>query len=270
MENQTQDSIPLPTATNALRLASSLLQEHPSLLMPPLLMLVMTSALVGAAPSALTVVSLGLLNLAVTGGWYSLILIAARKEPLRWDDFLAGVGRHFYPLVSGTMLFFCAMMAVILPLTFIGLRWAGDPRKLPLAQLQQQVAKGNLSIAPQWMDLLTRWSVILLVALAVYALLSYFLLLWNQVVVLERTHWIKAWAKSARMAIQFWKPLCAILTVNGLAWLVAVLLKLVGGGFAGAVLASFASLVAEIYFRTAYTTFTFLALPPPAEAAEAE
>lgn len=237
------------------------------MLVPPLLMLVLTSALVGAAPSPLTVVSLGLLNLAVTGGWYALILLAARKEPLRWDDFLTGVGRHFYPLVSGTMVFFCAMMAVILPLTFVGLRWAGDPRKIPLSQLQQQLAKGDMTIAPQWMELLTRWSMILLVALLIYAVSSYFLLLWNQVVVLERTHWIKAWTKSARLAVRFWKPLCAILTVNGLAWLVAVLLKLIGGGFVGAVLASFASLVAEIYFRTAYTTFTFLASPAPVEEA---
>ncbi|HEY9766426.1 MAG TPA: hypothetical protein V6C82_08665, partial [Chroococcales cyanobacterium] len=141
-------------------------------------------------------------------------------------------------------------------------RWAGDPSRIPFSRLQIQLSKGDLSgLDPGILLTLTRWSLIFCLVFLFYGLFSYFLLLWKQAVVIRLVSWPQAWALSARMAVKYWKPLCAILTVNGLAWLVAVVLRLAGNSLTGPLLAlltfsaSFASLVAEVYFRAAFTVF---------------
>ncbi|HBN08410.1 MAG TPA: hypothetical protein DD435_07105 [Cyanobacteria bacterium UBA8530] len=238
------------------------MQERPILMMPPLVMVLLSGFLLGSGFQPTTLISLGLLNLAVTGGWYRMLALATLNRPSGMDEFLSGIGRHFVQLVLGSLVFFLGLILLVAPWMPLAKRWAGDPSRIPFASLQVQLSKGDLSaLDPGMLLTLSRWSLILSLVFLLYGLASYFLLLWKQAVVIRLLSWPQAWALSARMALKYWKPLFAILTVNGLAWLVAVVLLQAAKIFTGPLLAlltfsaSFASLVAEVYFRAAFTVF---------------
>lgn len=258
-----------PTATSSFRLTSQVLQEHPSLMLPPFLLIILSSVLVGTGSLRAqfgTLVSLSLLNLAVTGGWYKLIVLAVAQKKLHWDDFLTGIGQHFWQLLLGSLVFFSTLGLASAPFIFGGIKWAGNPRALPLENIQKHLLAGKIElIAPEHLLVLSKWMIIFCIIGALYGIMSYFLLLWNQAIVVREESWLNAWRTSFHLTTSAWKPICAILVVNAFAWFIAITFRVMPLGPIALLLSSLASLVAEIYFRIAFTVFVSQKYPLPEE-----
>lgn len=236
---------------------------------PPFLLILLSSILVGSGSLKAqlgTLVSLSLLNLAVTGGWYKLIALAAAQKKLHWDDFLTGIGQHFWQLVLGNLVFFSTLGLASIPFVLGGLKWAGDPRKLPLESIQKHLLAGKIeTIAPEHLLILSKWMIIFCIIGALYGIMSYFLLLWNQAIVVREESWLGAWRTSFHLTTAAWKPVSAILMVNALAWFAAIFFRILPLGPIALILSSVASLVAEIYFRIAFTVFVSQKYPQEEE-----
>lgn len=198
----------MPSVQQLLSRAGALLRAHPLLWTPPLaIALLMALANPGgpnvSGPMFLVV---SLINLAVTLGWLELIDTADRGEKPTWDAFFTAIGRHFQPMVLGSLAALLVVLAVALPLVLLAVVWA-DPavltalgKELPALTKQLQANPDALaSLQPAYLVAMSRLLVGVMAGAIWYGLVSLALLYWNQALVLGKLGWREAWKDSWAM-----------------------------------------------------------------------
>jgi heme/copper-type cytochrome/quinol oxidase subunit 3 len=98
--------------------ATRLTVSQPILWTPPLGIALLSSLMAPQATPQMGIILLvtALITLAVTAGWYALIAGANGDQPPVLDDFFVAIGRHFVPLVVGTIVFGLLIALVAVPL----------------------------------------------------------------------------------------------------------------------------------------------------------
>lgn len=205
--------------------AFTLLRTQPVLWTPPLGVALLSTLLLptSAGPMAIMVLVSGLFSLAVTAGWYALIARADVDERPLWDDFFEAIGRHFAPLVLGTVLFFLVVGLLAVPAVVGAALWAGPgllnrlqselPGLLTQAQTHPEVLT---TIDPALVTAFNRLMLGLIGAATWYALVNVVLLFWKQATVLGHQGWIEAWRTSMTMLRTHFALVMGLLTLEGL------------------------------------------------------
>jgi hypothetical protein len=168
------------------------------------------------------------LHQALLAGWlYQMkIILLERTAPISWDDFFEGVGRYFWPLLSGASMFFLLLMvdlslcSVIAENLFGALDTAFLEKVMPLLQKGdsaglEKLLTQNRAIVTQLMQ----WSGVLLSGLAVMGIILALTSFWQSYCVLADQTWVKGWKSSQRLI--FRHP--GKMTYLGLLWLLPTL-----------------------------------------------
>lgn len=240
---------------------------------PPLGMALLSTLTIpaGVGPSSLMAIVLGLIGLAMTLGWYALIVRADAGESPIWDDFFVVIGRFFSPLVLGSIAYGALILLVGLPLVLIGSAWIGTNKlQLLQTQLQNQVLPALEKMKTQ-PDLFLAidpavWSTLnqlLLVVSAIaiwYGIVSVALLFWKQAMVLSELSWRESWARSLQVLKEHFRLVMGLLTIQALALLFAALLGALPMPFG--IIGWFGLLGIHVISTITYTLFYVRAYPP--------
>jgi hypothetical protein len=210
-----------------------LLRRHPVLFLPVVAGALSFQVATGGQTSASLpiLVAFWLLNLALTAGLLSMIRSYHQTEMSGWDAFLIGIGRHFTPILAGSLVQLGLVFLTLVPI----LAWlkssVGIPDVKPLMN--------GVIPTPAQADQIAQWTAALVAWGAVWGIVYFFLALWKQAIVVQGISWLPAWKTSASFVRGHWLQIAAILTLQGvgLAFGAApVLVRLDGLSELGAVL----------------------------------
>lgn len=254
--------------------AARLTASQPILWTPPLGIALLSSLMAPRATAQMGIILVvtALITLAVTAGWYALIERASSDQPPVWDDFFVAIGRHFVPLVGGTVVFGLVVAVVALPSVMAGAAWAGAealnklkdvlPGLLEQAQTKPEVL---LTLDPALMTAAYRFFVGLCGAGLWFALVSMALIFWKQAVVLGGMPWPQAWKASLTVLRRHFGLAVGVMSVHGVAYLAAAFLSLmpIPVGMVGWLM-----LIGVDVFATVAYTLLYLEAMPPVRTAE--
>lgn len=238
-----------------------LLKARPAILLPVIVAGISSRLLFDGGPPLPSIVAFCLLDIALTSGMLAMIRAAHMREADgAWDAFFVGVGRHFAPLLGGSLVFVALALGTLLPLLILLLNTVG------LFDVKVAVAKGTLSateaeIALKWGMAIAGWGFI-------WGTVGFFLAVWKQAVVAQSLPWPKAWQASAAFVKHNWLEVSILLTLQ----MAGFAICLVAIGTAKVVLlaelAATVLLVINTYFTVAITV-AFMGSPPNGEVVDA-
>ncbi len=252
------------------------LRDHRLLLIPVLAETLLVTLLTGGAGpmggSAMTAIALFFLHQAIMGGWLYQMKVAlvqdTRKATL--DDFLEGIGRYFWPLLTGSAaLIFFGLVAVSLGNVLADALMG--PLDMPFLEkiatdLRSQKAQDFAAIEallhkhPQQLQHTGQWLMVFLGFLGVVGLLSSLVSLWPQYCVLANTNWVQGFRHSKNIILRHWRTFLLLSVV----WLLPTVL-LIAGLFSPStplqILAYGLDIVAKAYFTLLFTHFVVLGDP---------
>lgn len=249
--------------------AARLTVSQPILWTPPLGIALLSSMTAPQATPQMGIIFLvsALITLAVTAGWYALIAKADSDQPPVWDDFFVAVGRHFVPLIGGTIVFGLLVAVVAVPLIMAGATWAGPEalnklKDLLPSLLEQSKTKPEVlfAIDPSLLLAANRLLLGICGAGLWFALLSLGLLFWKQAVVLGTMPWPGAWKASFTIVRRHFAPVMGVMTLHGAVYMAAAVLSLLPIPFG---LVGWLLLIGvDVFATVAYTLLYMEALPP--------
>ncbi len=211
--------------------AATLLRTQPILWTPPLGVALFTSLMIPTGAPGFGLLITGLVNLAVTAGWYALIARAEADQKPQWDDFFVAIGRHFSGLLMGTVAFLALVGLVALPLIYAGATWVGEPMLLRLQkELPQLLEKAQtqpdvlLNADPALILAVDRLLMMALLAVLWYGLVTLGLLFWKQAVVLANKPWTQAFKDSLAVVKAHFGLIIGLLSLQAVGYLLAAIL----------------------------------------------
>lgn len=260
--------------------AVTLSRTQPMLWAPPLGVALLSTLTLpaGAGPSSVMAIVSGLIGLAMTLGWYALIVRADAGETPTWDDFFVAVGRFFSPVLLGSVAYVALILLFGLPVLFSGATWIGVDRLLLLqTQLQKQVVPALermqthpdalLAIDPAVWTTLNQLALVVLAIAIWYGILSVVLLFWKQAMVLSELNWRESWARSWQVVKEHFRLVMGMLTAQAIAFLFAALLGAMPMPFG--IIGWFGLLGIHVISTISYTTF-YVHVCPPVKKSDAE
>lgn len=257
--------------------AARLTVSQPILWTPPLAIALLSSLMLPKATPQMGILLLvsGLITLAVTAGWYALIERADGDQPPVWDDFFVAVGRHFVPLIGGTIVFGLLVAVVAVPLVMAGGAWAGPEALKTLKDIlpglmEQAKTKPEvlLSIEPTLLMAANRFFLGICGAGLWFAVVSMALLLWKQAVVIGTMPWLEAWKASLAIVRRHFGLVMGVMTVHGAAYMVAAMFSVMPLPLG--MLGWFCLIGVDVFATVAYTLLYMQAQPPVKSAESAE
>lgn len=243
--------------------AAALLRRHPSFFLPAFFGVLSGRLLMEGKQAANlpAFIALGLLNLAMTAGLLSMIRSAHDGEPALWDAFLIGVGRHFAPILAGSMVMAVLALSTLYPVLVALETWAG----IPDSTLLQKALQTGGTLPPAQMDIAVRWATGIAVWAAVWGLALFFLLVWKQAVVVDALPWPKAWRSSIAFVKRHWFKVAVLLAGEALAIALGIVLSTLPATGLDAV-GAMVSMIANAFFTVALTVAFIGSRPPQAKA----
>ncbi len=193
-------------------------------------------------------IAFGLINLAMTAGLLAMIRATYAGEGGGWDAFLIGVGRHFAPLLAGTLVMLLLALSTLYPVLLALQSFAG----LPDAPLLQKALSSGVTLPLAQMQIVERWAAGIGIWAVAWGLLLFFLLVWKQAVVVDAVPWTRAWRSSFSFVRRHWGKLGALLVAEGLALALGLTLSTLSIG-AISELGALVSFLANAYFTVALT-----------------
>ncbi len=244
----------------------ALLRAHPVLLFPPLAADVLIAMLApGRGPGGFGgMVLAALIQLAIMAGWLNLIAKVRSGEKATWDDFFTSIGRHFWSLVGGALNQVLLMLSLGFPLLILGALWVGqtgatrlEAELRPFLEGKAAVSGIGQALSPEAMHAASQLTMLGLVWLLAFAVMSFVLIFWQQGVVLRHLGWLHAWRESLGVVKHQFKGTMALVTVLSLAQggAIALGLFLPQIGVFAAALAAVALLLVRVFASVATTLF---------------
>lgn len=253
--------------------AITLSRTQPMLWVPPLGVALLSTLTLptGSGPASLMALVSALIGLAVTLGWYALIVRAEANETPTWDDFFVAIGRFFSPLLLGSIAYAGLVLLLGLPLMLAGASWIGTAKLQNLqTQLQKQVVPALermqtqpdalLSIDPAIWTTLNQLMLVVSAVVIWYGIVSVALLFWKQALVLSELSWSKAWGRSLHAIKEHFRRVMGLLTVQAIAYLFAALLGAMPMPLG--LIGWFGLLAVHVLSTITYTLFYVRAYPP--------
>lgn len=255
----------------------ALLRAHPILLFPPLAADVLIAMLApGRGPGGFGgMILAALIQLAIMAGWLTMIAKVHREGKSTWDDFFTSVGRHFWGLVGGALNQLLLMLAIGFPLLIVGSLWVGqagatrlESELRPFLDGKAEVSGIATALSPEAMQAASQLTVIGLIWLLAFAVMSFVLVFWQQGVVLKHLNWLAAWRESFAVVKAQFKGTLLLVTVLSLAQVGAIALGLLLPqiGIFAAALAAVALLLVRVFSSVATTLFYMGVVKIPDEA----
>lgn len=244
-----------------------LLQGNAYLLLPvfaeSFFLLLVTGGGGVAAMNGITMVSLFFLHQAITAGWiYQMKKLW--QEPTRrptWDEFLEGIARYFWVLLSGNSALVLLFLMILWISSTIASGFLGEPDLKLAEQLLELLQNGKsqdmqtlLQQQAQSVAQLANWAQFILIGLVSFAILLALIFLWPQYCVMYDQTWLQAW-RSSRITLFShlrWS------TLLGALWLLFTVLVLIGdlsGSPLFQILAYGLNLVSKAYFTLLFCGF---------------
>lgn len=230
------------------------------------------------ALNGLTMVSLFFLHQAVAAGWLYQMKLLWQTPIVRptWNEFLEGIARYFWVLLSGSSALVFFFLLVLWISSIVANGAVGEPdlqlaeRLLELLQSgKTQEMQKVLQQQAQGVTQLANWAQFILIGLTAFLLFLALIFLWPQYCVMYEQTWLHAWRSSRVTLLRHlrWS------TLLGLLWFIFTMLIFVGelsGSPVMQLLAYGFNLVGKAYFTLAFCGFVYwaettsaMAAPPP-------
>ncbi len=252
----------------------ALLRKQPVLLFPPLAADVLIAMVAPGRGGFGGMVLAALIQLAIMAGWLTLLAKASAGEKATWDDFFTSIGRHFWSLIGGAFNQVMLMLAFGFPLLILGALWVGqagasrlETELRPFLEGKVEVAGIAQALSPEALQAASQLTMIGMIWLLAFAVMSVVLLFWQQGVVLRHLGWLQAWRDSFSVVKAHFKGTMALLTVVSLlqGGAIALALLLPQIGVFAAALAAMALLLTRVFASVATTLFYMEAVKMPAD-----
>jgi hypothetical protein len=265
---------PMISVKQLLGQSLALLRAHPVLLFPPLAADVLIAMVAPGRGGFGGMLLAALIQLAIMAGWLNLIAMANAGEKVTWDDFFTSIGRHFWSLIGGAFNQVMLLLAVGFPLLVLGSLWVGqvgatrlESELRPFLEGKAEVTGIAQALSPEAMQAASQLTMVALVWLLAFAVLSVVLVFWQQGVVLRHLGWLSAWRESFSVVKSQFKGTMALLTVVSLlqGGAIALALLLPQIGMVAAALAALALLLTRVFASVATTLFYMEAVKIPGE-----
>lgn len=265
---------PMISVKQLLGQSLALLRAHPVLLFPPLAADVLIAMLAPGRGGFGGMLLAALIQLAIMAGWLTMIAKVKTGEKATWDDFFTSIGRHFWSLIGGAFNQVMLLLAFGFPLLVLGSLWVGqagatrlEAELRPFLEGKAEVAGIAQALSPEAMQAASQLTMVGLLWLLAFAVMSFVLVFWQQGVVLRHLGWLHAWRESFSVVRTQFKGTMALLTVVSLlqGGSIALALLLPQIGMFAAALAALALLLTRVYASVATTLFYMEAVKIPGD-----
>lgn len=257
----------MATTNDLLARSRATMLKWPGLWLPALLTNAFQSLasmpLATMAAQAVVTVAANVAALFINAGWLRMIARALRDERPGMADFNSGVNDGWAPIVGGSLAFFALLGLLALALGLLGdhayhfatlKAWYDHVQAAKPEQQQALLQPAAIPAAVRgWMTLATIWMLLC-------AAISFLLLLWQPLVIVEGLSWWRAWGRSARLALAQFGRLLLFAALNVVGFVLALTLMATGNELL-ALLGLFGLLVVLVYFKILYTAVVVAAAP---------
>ena len=252
--------------------AQATMLKWPAIWLPPFmisaLQLMSSGPYMNAAAQGIVVVTTNLGVFLIEAGWVALIARALNNQPVRMEDFRAGVNKHWVSLVCGNLAFYILLAALLGVMAAAGNalygmdsleQWFKSIEGLSPEKLEAILKPDGLPAPIKgWLGLFAGWMALTVVA-------SFLLLFWQPVVVLRGVGWWRGWLGSVRLVFTRFGQALVVALMNA-ALLFASLGVVTAGSAVMALLGLGMLLLVMTYFKILYATFVADTWPPPVDA----
>jgi hypothetical protein len=257
---------------NLIKDSWDILKSNPNLYTAPMLIWFLTD-LFGAkfSPSISFIVSitaLACINMAITSGWYNQIkVVLATKEKSSFDDLLTGIGKYFNMILSGNIvllfIFFISFVGTYtLAEYFININ---DTQLKDMEKIVAEISKMNpqqitdfiKNVHPEIISIAYKWTIVMLMYIAVAGLFYFFISLWTQISVFTGQNWIESWKKSFSLIRKNFWLFTGLTLIQAWFYILFILVNLLSNDPFIQLLMIIISIVTETYFAVLFCLFVF-------------